>query len=130
MLEEMKHKLAKRRQNCDGVKPDISSLNSTPTKVQNSSFNQRMREDSPAKSLSPINKIANASLSSLQKVEILNGARGIELIQNLRPRSPGIEKQELIEMKEEILKEIRKEIHKSKDEIIALIREEIQKIHQ
>ena len=131
MLEEMKHKLAKRRQNCDGAKPpESSSLNSTPTKVQNSSFNQRMREDSPAKSLSPIKKIANASLSSLQKVEILNGARGIELIQNLRPRSPGIEKQELIDMKEEILKEIREEIHKSKHEIIALIREEIQKIHQ
>ena len=130
-MEEMKHKLAKRRQNCDVSKPpESSSLNSTPTKVQNSSFNQRMREDSPAKILSPINKIANASLNSLQKVEILNGARGIELIQNLRPDSPGIEKQELIEMKEEILKEIREEIHKTKDEIIALIREEIQKIHQ
>ena len=130
MLEEMKHKLAKRRQNCDDAKPETSSLNSTPTKVQSSSSNQRMREDSPAKMLSPINKIANASLSSLKKVEILNGARGIELVQNYRPRSPSIEKQELVIMKEEILKEIRAEIHKSKHEIIALIREEIKKIHQ
>ena len=130
MLEEMKHKLAKRRQNCDGAKPETSSLNSTPTKAQNSSFNQRSREDSPAKILSPINKIANASLSSLQKVEILNGARGSELVKNFRPRSPGIEKQELVKMKDEILEEIRAEIHKSKHEIIALIREEIQKIHQ
>ena len=87
-----------------------------------------MREDSPGKMLSPVNKIA--SLSSLKKVEILNGARGIELVQNYRPRSPSIEKQELVIMKEEILKEIRAEIHKSKHEIIALIREEIQKIHQ
>ena len=78
--------------------------------------------------LSPINKIANASVTSLKKVEILNGARGIEQVQNIGSRSPSIEKQELVNMKEEILQEIRAEIEKSKKEIIDLIRDEIQKI--
>ena len=128
MLEEMKHKLAKRRQNCEDDKLESSSLNNTPTKGHNSSLYQRTREDSPAKMLSPINKIANASVSSLKKVENLNSARGLELVQIRGSRSPGIEKQELITLKEEILQEIRAEIDKSKHEIIDLIREEIQKI--
>ena len=130
MLEEMKHKLAKRKQNCEDDRPESSSQNNTPTKGHNSSLNinQRMREDSPVKMWSPINKIANASVSSLKKVESLNSARGLELVQRLGSRSPGIEKQELVTMKEEILQEIRAEIEKSKHEIIDLIREEIQKI--
>ena len=130
MLEEMKHKLAKRKQNCEDDRPESSSQNNTPTKGHNSSLNinQRMREDSPVKMWSPINKISNASVSSLKKVESLNSARGLELVQRLGSRSPGIEKQELVTMKEEILQEIRAEIEKSKHEIIDLIREEIQKI--
>ena len=126
MLEEMKHKLAKRRQNCEDEKPKSSSLINTPQKVLNSSLSQIMRENSPAK-MSPINKI-NTSISSLKKVESLNSSRGLELVQSRGSRSPGIEKQELVNMKEEILQEIRAEIEKSKHEIIDLIREEIQKI--
>ena len=128
MLEEMKHKLAKRRQNCEDEKPESSSLNNTPKKVLNNSSSQIMGENSPAKMFSPINKIANASVSSLKKVESLNSSRGLELVQSRGSRSPGIEKQELVNMKEEILQEIRAEIEKSKHEIIDLIREEIQKI--
>ena len=128
MLEEMKHKLAKRRQNCEDEKSESSSLSNTPNKVLNSSLSQIMRENSPAKMLSPINKIANTSISSLKKVESLNSSRGLELVQSRGSRSPGIEKQELVNMKEEILQEIRAEIEKSKHEIIDLIREEIQKI--
>ena len=132
MLEEMKHKLARRRQNCDEDKLENNSLIKieTPTKALNSPLKHRVREESPAKLLSPINKIVNSSLNSLKKMEVISGDQGIELVQNLGSLSPNLEKQELVQMKDEILQEIRTEIEKSKLEIIQLIRDEIQKIRR
>ena len=110
MMEEMKNKLARRKQNSD---VDISSSSSpgkteptTPTTPTTS------RSQNPSQNI-PETFSPRVPTSALSKLESYSGstARG-----NLEA------------LKTEILEEIRSEIEKSKMEIIEIIREEIKSL--
>ena len=106
MMEEMKSKLARRKQSSDVDEQVSSSLGntepSTPT-TPSTSRSQNMVE-----TFSP-----RVSASALNKLESYKGSSG---------------RNNLEALKTEILEEIRSEIEKSKMEIIEIIREEIKSL--
>ena len=72
------------------------------------------------------------SSATLSKIEVINGSRGLELINKSldSTKQCSLNKSEIESLKSEILKEIRTEIEKSKLEIIEIIRKEMQRLQQ
>ena len=112
MMEEMKNKLASRRRNSEATAEDTDLP--SPTKQPPASPLVKTR---PQLGASP--GLGRAA-SSLARLEVVSGSRGLELVRGAGDR------QQLDKLKEDILREIRAEIEKSKLEIIQIIRSELQ----
>ena len=114
MMEEMKNKLASRRRNTEaaGEDPDLPS----PAKQQPPA--SPLVKTRPQLGASP--GLGRAA-SSLARLELVSGSRGLELVRGAQQ-----DRQQLDTLKEDILREIRAEIEKSKLEIIQIIRSELQ----
>ena len=116
MMEEMKNKLASRRRNTEaaGEEPDLPS----PAKQQQPPASPLVKTR-PQLGASP--GLGRAA-SSLARLEVVSASRGLELVRGAHAQ----ERQQLDTLKEDILREIRAEIEKSKLEIIQIIRSELQ----
>ena len=112
MMEEMKNKLASRRRNSEAAAEDTDLP--SPAKQPLASPLVKTR---PQLGASP--GLGRAA-SSLARLEVVSGSRGLELVRGAGDR------QQLDKLKEDILREIRAEIEKSKLEIIQIIRSELQ----
>ena len=114
MMEEMKNKLASRRKmSTDLDDPETDVKPKTPVKTS-------VIKDSPVKT-----KISSKSASALNKLEVISGNRGLELVKCVDKMSSGVTKLELETMKAEILSEIRAEIQRTKLDIIDIIKSEL-----
>ena len=110
MMEEMKNKLARRKQNSD---VDISSSSSPgKTKPTTPTTPTTSRSQNPSQNI-PETFSPRVSTSALSKLESYSGSTA---------------RSNLEALKTEILEEIRSEMEKSKMEIIEIIREEIKSL--
>ena len=139
MLEEMKQKLARRKVSCDDDGQEASkSQPSTPKNIGSPSVRQKALDlDArspfrPSTPSTPTTLTPSKSSASLSKIEVINGSRGLELINKSldSTKQCSLNKSEIESLKSEILKEIRTEIEKSKLEIIEIIRKEMQRLQQ
>ena len=115
MMEEMKSKLARRKQSSDVDQVQVTrspgrTEPTTPTTTPTTPSSSRSQSQIIADTFSP-----RVSTSALNKLESYNGSA-----------SGG--KHNLEALKTEILEEIRSEMEKSKMEIIDIIREEIKSL--
>ena len=113
MMEEMKNKLASRRRNSEAAAEDTD----LPSPAKQQPLASPLVKTRPQLGASP--GLGRAA-SSLARLEVVSGSRGLELVRGAGDR------QQLDKLKEDILREIRAEIEKSKLEIIQIIRSELQ----
>ena len=113
MMEEMKNKLASRRRNSEAAAEDTD----LPSPAKQQPPASPLVKTRPQLGASP--GLGRAA-SSLARLEVVSGSRGLEVVRGAGDR------QQLDKLKEDILREIRAEIEKSKLEIIQIIRSELQ----